>query len=1288
MRFVAHGPSIPDDLLLARDRSEVVFFCGAGVSQARAGLSNFTQLARKVMDRLGPAGGGPARKLLDRATSLDPIQGIGSYVATDRIFSLLEREFDTADIHAAVAAALKPRDGADRSAHEVVLDLAGRKTGVVRLITTNFDRLFEDCDPNITSIGPAHLPDPKRAELNGVIHLHGRVDSAYMGSDEEGFVLSSGDFGRAYLADGWAARFIQSLLSRFSIVFLGYSADDPPVQYLLEALKGAPHAVGRMYAFQPGDSFVAASLWENKGVHAMAFDPADGYTAMWSTLEAWAQRANDIDGWHDAVLANATRGPAALQPHERGQVAHVLSSVEGVRRTVQLAEGGLPSAWLQVIDARERYRAPEKNSDSSEGGLDPFDRFGLDNDTPPPPPNPNEDEFSYITRPREIPQESWGGFDLQPMDSVLATGRSEIFYGDWAAQAGPLPTRIELLAVWLARVSHQSDAFAWAVRQRDLHPRAKTLLASALDHDAERFPEEIARGWRYLLRSWSDRRVSADQVALAISAEAKKLGWTDDLVRRLVDTRRPRLEVEPPFRAHAASGNEAVFSLKIEYPRPHVEMEIPADMLQGAVARIRESLEYAKSLEAEVRQSDWIYLPTTYEEDGQPLDVHGHGMVGLVLEMQRLTTRLAAGDPAAAHAEFLTWSRDDDGIFARLRIWAAGQPTVTTADEAASVLLELSDKAFWGSLHQRDLLMSIRCRWKDLPRPSRLEVERKLISTRFPWENTGRAEQYTDMALVERLRWLVANGVQFALDVNAKIAELSSRLGGNLPDIEDAVEDSQPRVFSVQSDTDASELAEIPIKDILSRADAAEGIDYRTHVHHEPFTGLVEKRPIRALAALSYEVRQGRIHAEGWSRFLRSEARGEDTARMLRLICARLAMFTTENLSQILYPVSDWMKRVADRKRAELPDTFKALWAKTLATAEEFSAADSERYSERNWADDGLNKPIGKLTQILLQDSRIAGKHPRNSGLDASWKTEMDTLLSLPGDLRRQALVFAAFHFAAFWYIDAKWAEAALTPSMISEGPDGDAFWDGFLWASKVPHPALLRRMVGPMVRRVSAGSRRKPITDSLADILLYSWVQWSEWKRPPFSDAQFREAIIEGGTAFGVQVLWNFGRRLQRGAVSRDKTVLFFREVWPLQKSLKSAEVSRALSSFLFKTGDLFPDLAALVLGRLVPCDNFDAYTLSPSETGGIIEKYPEALLDVLQRLLPADVSRWPYNMGDVLDQLGRIPRVSADGRLMQLRRAIGRPSLMRVVNDKTVELRAPDGGGPRPRDTAIGRR
>ena len=1090
-----------------------------------------------------------------------------------------------------------------------------------------------------------------------MIHLHGRVDPEYVGSDEEGFVLSSGDFGRAYLADGWAARFIQSLLSRFSIVFLGYSADDPPVQYLLEALKGATEAHGRMYAFQSGESAVASSLWENKGVHAMAYDPSNRHEALWSTLEAWARRANDVDGWLDGVLKKAVGGPEVMLPHERGQVAHILSSADGVRRLMQFGDGGIPASWLRVIDPRERYGRPETESSSSTERLDPFDRFGLDNDAPPPPPNPHEDEISYLTRPREIPKDSWDGLDLYPSDAPAPVRRSGVFHGRGASMADSLPSRLDLLAVWLMKVAGQPDTFSWAMKQPDLHPRVKSLVTWTIRDRGDKFPAEIARGWRYLLRTWDDRREAPDQIAQAVSAEAQSTGWSDEMVRRLTGTRRPRLRIEASFKLRPSDDDRA-FSLGIDYPRPHIKVEIPPEMLGSAVERLREILEYARSLEAEVRGRDWIYLPTTYESDEHLLDPDVHGLVGPVLEMQRMMGRLAAIDSAAAHAEFLRWPIDDDGIFARLRIWAAGQPRVTSADEAATVLANLSDKAFWGSLHQRDLMMNLSIRWSDLSRSARLQLEHKLTSTGYPWKNTSKNSEYNERALVERLRWLAAQGVEFSFDVDRKIADLAARLGGKLPDINDVVEDNQPRVFSLDTKNDPDALVSLPIAEILSTAAAAEGIDYRAHVQHDPFSGLVEQRPIKALSALTYEARNGRIHEDAWGSFLRSEKRERDPTRLLHLICARLANMEARELAQVLYPVTDWIRRLSKRLVAELPDRFETLWQKMVEAAAALPAPDGERYSERNWADDGLNRPVGKLTQVLLQDPSLSGRH-RNAGLDTGWKAKMETLLALPGDLRRQALVFAAFRFVFFWLIDPKWTEATILPSMESEGADGDAFWDGFLWASKVPPPSLLQKMRKSIVRRVAEGSRRKPITDSLADIVLYAWIEWSDRKRPPFTNAQFREIIVEGGPQFGTQVLWNLGRRLQRNTVSREKVVLFFREVWPLQRVLKSPEISRALSHFLFESGNLFPEVASLIVGRLVPCENFDAYAISSQKPNGVVETYPRELIEVLLRLLPIDVNGWPHSIGEILDRLARVPEVSTDSRLIRLRRMMGRPAI-----------------------------
>ena len=52
MRFSKDGPEIPVELIEASIRGEVIFLCGAGVSQS-SGLPNFKTLTERIFVRLG-----------------------------------------------------------------------------------------------------------------------------------------------------------------------------------------------------------------------------------------------------------------------------------------------------------------------------------------------------------------------------------------------------------------------------------------------------------------------------------------------------------------------------------------------------------------------------------------------------------------------------------------------------------------------------------------------------------------------------------------------------------------------------------------------------------------------------------------------------------------------------------------------------------------------------------------------------------------------------------------------------------------------------------------------------------------------------------------------------------------------------------------------------------------------------------------------------------------------------------------------------------------------------------
>lgn len=135
MKFSPKGPDIPDQLLNARDQGRVVFFCGAGISTAKAKLPTFKDLTRQVVKRLRPIAEEEIINKID--------MGCLPY---ELVYELLEDEFEKYDIEREVAHLLKPKRGEKLTlhAHEILLKLSLQEVGGLRLVTTNHDRLFEE----------------------------------------------------------------------------------------------------------------------------------------------------------------------------------------------------------------------------------------------------------------------------------------------------------------------------------------------------------------------------------------------------------------------------------------------------------------------------------------------------------------------------------------------------------------------------------------------------------------------------------------------------------------------------------------------------------------------------------------------------------------------------------------------------------------------------------------------------------------------------------------------------------------------------------------------------------------------------------------------------------------------------------------------------------------------------------------------------------------------------------------------------------------------------------------
>ncbi|MFK3810659.1 SIR2 family protein, partial [Escherichia coli] len=276
MQFITNGPDIPDELLQAHEEGRVVFFCGAGISYP-AGLPGFKGLVKRIYQLNG--------------TTLSEIEceafKRGQFDAT---LDLLERRLpgQRIAVRRALEQALKPKlhyRGATDT-QMALLRLARSRDGALRLVTTNFDRLFHVAAKRTAQAFQAYvapmLPIPKNSRWDGIVYLHGLLPEKTDDTALNRLVVTSGDFGLAYLTERWAARFVSDLFRNYVVCFVGYSINDPVLRYMMDAL-AADRRLGevtpQVWALgecEPGQEHRKSIEWEAKGVTPILYTvPAD-----------------------------------------------------------------------------------------------------------------------------------------------------------------------------------------------------------------------------------------------------------------------------------------------------------------------------------------------------------------------------------------------------------------------------------------------------------------------------------------------------------------------------------------------------------------------------------------------------------------------------------------------------------------------------------------------------------------------------------------------------------------------------------------------------------------------------------------------------------------------------------------------------------------------------------------------------------------------------------------------------------------------------------------------------
>lgn len=275
-----NGIDLSDNIIEALENDKLVVFAGTGISMGRKTYCpDFSMLAGGIAKYLeeDPVNTVSVEQFLGalerkcKSNKNDGLTGIVNiseeviYCRHEAIYGNVSQsndikyeELEPNDIH-----------------YDLVKLLHGVKKREVRIVTTNFEHYLtkayteniDECETKNIYYAPA-LPNGQ--DFSGLVYLHGAYEDKSIGRE---FVITDKGFGKAYLTNGYANKFIQELFaSDYTVLFIGYSYNDTIMRYLTRALGGDKEKLYAFADYETDDEKIEiVNYWDDLDITAIPY---------------------------------------------------------------------------------------------------------------------------------------------------------------------------------------------------------------------------------------------------------------------------------------------------------------------------------------------------------------------------------------------------------------------------------------------------------------------------------------------------------------------------------------------------------------------------------------------------------------------------------------------------------------------------------------------------------------------------------------------------------------------------------------------------------------------------------------------------------------------------------------------------------------------------------------------------------------------------------------------------------------------------------------------------------